>query len=298
MRTNIKILFSKLVLFLLFAGYSYTQQKADLVAFSYNRPIQLYALLESIETYITGLEEIHVIYRASGPQYEEAYQEIKETFNYVTFWAQGSDPQKDFKPLTLKASFDSPSDYIIFAVDDIIVKDFIDLSKSIELLEETNAYGLYFRLGLHLTRCYSLNTAQAIPVHDHVIDDVYSWKFKNGTCDWRYPNTVDMTLYRKKDIESTFRRMNYTAPNYLECCWAGRTNWIHNSIGLFHNETKIVNLPLNRVQDRFRNRTMNAFSAKELLDIFNQGLKIDISPLFKMKNKAAHEDYIPEFINR
>ena len=298
MISKIKYIVTKLLLSLLLFGYSYTQQKADLVAFSYNRPIQLYALLESIEQYITGLEEIHVVYRASDEEYEKAYQEVKQTFDYVTFWKQGAKPKEDFKPLTVKASFESPSDYIIFAVDDIIVKDFIDISKNVEILEEINAYGFYFRLGLHLTRCYSLNRTQAVPPHIKVIDDIYSWKFKEGTCDWKYPNTVDMTLYRKKDIENNFRKMNYTAPNYLECCWAGRTRTISSPIGLCHEETKIVNLPLNRVQNTFRNRTMNAFSAKELLDLFNQGLKIDIVPLFKMKNKGAHTDYIPEFTER
>ena len=42
---------------------------ADLVIFSYNRPLQLYALLESITNYVTGLDKIMVIYRSSDARY-------------------------------------------------------------------------------------------------------------------------------------------------------------------------------------------------------------------------------------
>ena len=38
------------------------QAQVDLIIFSYDRPMQLYALLESIETYVRGLENINTIY--------------------------------------------------------------------------------------------------------------------------------------------------------------------------------------------------------------------------------------------
>jgi len=273
---------------------------ADLVAFSYNRPIQLYALLESIECYVTGLNQVHVIYRSTDQDYETAYQEVKKSFPSVIFHKQGIHPRKDFKPLTLKATFESPSKYILFAVDDIIVKDFIDIKKSIKLLEKTKAYGFYFRLGQNLNWCYTLNKPQANPKFIHIQNDVYAWHIKSGQHDWGYPNTVDMTLYRKKDVELDLRAMNYYAPNPLEGQWSGRAYKIRreNKMGLCYNTTKIVNLPLNRVQDVYKNRHMGTLDTKELLDIFNQGEKIDIASLFKIQNKSAHMDYEPTFIKR
>ena len=275
-------------------------QTADLIIFSYDRPLQLYALLESTEKCITGLQEVHVIYRTSNQAYKQAYEKVKKRFNTIIYWEQGSHPRKDFKPLTLKAAFESPSEYIIFAVDDIIVKDFIDIHKSITVLKKTNAYGLYFRLGLHLTRCYPLNCNQQVPPCMHIQDDIYAWYFTKGKGDWGYPNTVDMTLYRKKDIEATLKSISYWAPNTLEGWWGSRglRNIKRQPIGLCYKESKIVNLPLNRVHKIGNNRTMNAFFPKELLDIFNQGLKIDIDALFKTVNESAHMDYIPKFIKR
>jgi len=297
MIAKIKKLATGLSLLLLLSVLSIYAQKADLVAFSYNRPIQLYALLESVETYIEGLEEIHVVYRSTDDKYEDAYQEVKHDFPYVIFHKQGKNPRQDFKPLTLKASFESPSQYILFAVDDIIVKDYIDIEKDIELLKSTEAYGVYFRLGLNLDRCYALNRSQKTPPVKPVIDDVYLWNFSSGQCDWNYPNTVDMTLYKKDDIKQAFIRMGYNAPNSLEARWSTKRNR-EKPFGLCYEETKIVNLPLNRVQNTHKNRNMNALSAKELLEIFNNGLKIDIALLFKVKNRAAHMDYVPEFIER
>jgi len=271
---------------------------ADLVAFSFDRPMQLYALLESIDFYVTGLGEVTVIYRASNDEFEEAYQEVVETFPGVIFLKQGARPHEDFKPLTLWAAFDSPHDYILFAVDDIIIKDFIDVQKSIEQLEKYGAYGVYFRLGLHLEKNYTRNRLMFVPRYKKLEGDLCSWSFCDGKCDWGYPNTVDMTLYRKKDVESFFRGLNYKAPNTLEGSWSCTVGWVMKKIGLFYVLSKIVNLPINKVQTENSNRTMNAYTSLELLKIFNDGFKIDIAPLYRMKNKSPHEEYVPTFVKR
>ena len=125
----------------LWAGQSDTCA-ADLVVYSFDRPMQLFALLESIDFYVTGLGEITVIYRSSDDQFSMAYEEVENCFPGVVFVKQGSNPHADFKVLTLRAAFESPHDYILFAVDDIIVKDFIDVERDVQNLELYDAYGL------------------------------------------------------------------------------------------------------------------------------------------------------------
>jgi hypothetical protein len=58
-----------------------------------------------------------------------------------------------------------------------------------------------------------------------------------------------------------------------------------------------VNIPMNIV-GRTGNPHMNYLNAEELLLKFNQGLKIDIEPLYKVENHSPHIDYIPEFVLR
>lgn len=61
--------------------------KTDLIIFSYNRPMQLYALLESIQQHITGLNTTTILYRADT-DYEQAYQEVIKAFDRSTFIKQ------------------------------------------------------------------------------------------------------------------------------------------------------------------------------------------------------------------
>lgn len=287
-----------LLLVCMIFNFQIKAKNADIVIFSYNRPLQLYALLESIETYIKDIGQSYVIYRTSDDAYSTAYDEVKWKFNDVHFIQQGTNPYSDFKALTLKAAFESPNDYIIFAVDDIIVKDFIVISECIELLEKYNAYGFYLRMGKNLTECYAENCLQTLPPLRNLENAVYAWQFSQGNHDWCYPNTVDMTLYRKKDIEVFVRSCNYKSPTTFEGEWAAHWHKISHQIGLCFENSKIVNLPLNCVQQEWKNRNQNYLTPDQMLAIFNARNKIDIKPLFKIKNKAAHMAYEPIFIER
>src|SRR5579872_5804364 len=187
-------------------------KSVDFVVFSYDRPLQLYALLESVQTCIKGIEQAHVIYRVSNMHYMEGYQEVNNTFPTIIFHKQGNNPEKDFKQLTLKAAFESPSEYIMFAVDDIVVKDYVDLAECVAILEKSQAYGFYLRLGMNLTCSYPASQVQKQPPFKQINDKVVSWQFNQGEINWGYPNTVDMTIYRKKDIRSDLMQMNYSGP--------------------------------------------------------------------------------------
>lgn len=276
-------------------------QKADLVIFSFDRPLQLYALLESEERYFKGILEKHVIYRSSNEQYEQGYEIVKEKFEKVVFHQQGSNPHVDFKPLTLKAAFESPAPYILFAVDDIVVKEATDITECIKVLENYDAYAFYLRLGKNLTACYSMQRNQPQPVFTEEEPDLFSWHFNKGYLDWCYPHTVDMTIYRKKDIEGSLRILSYHIPNRLEAGWMWRsqTRNIIGKKGLCYAASKIVNLPLNRVQHDYpMNPVMTEFSPKDLLDQFLAGNKMDIDLLYKVENRSAHMEHSPTFISR
>jgi glycosyl transferase family 2 len=285
-----------LAIICLFAGSNLYADKADLVVFSYDRPLQLYAFLESAHMYLSGLERIQVIYRTSSNRYAQAYNQVHKDFPEATFIQQHSN--NDFKSVTLDTVFNTQSYYVIFAVDDIIIKDFINIEHAIDLMRKAGAYGFFFRLGKNLTNCYSMNAVQALPPLHHIEDDVWAWTFAQGEHDWKYPHTVDMTLYAKRDIEYMFRTLNYENPNTLEGNWASVASPIMCASGLCYAHSKIVNIPLNRVQSTHANRHMNAFSAQELLEFFEQGLKIDIHEFYKMKNGSAHAEWTPRFIKR
>ncbi len=271
--------------------------KVDLVVFSYDRPLQLYAFLESATQYLKGIEKISVIYRATDAEYAQGYEKVRSKFPDTIFLKQSDNPHQDFKPLVMKASFESPTPYIVYGVDDIVVTDYVDMHKVVDAMEKTGAYGFYLRLGKHLSECYMLKTAQRVPPLQKVSDDVYAWIFSQGEGDWRYPNSQDMTVYRKKDIEPIYKRLPFVSPNSCEGQWSGYADLAKR--GLCFESAKIVNIPMNLVQTIYpNNRNMNLFSAQDLLAKFNEGLKMDISPLYKAQFKSVHVEYIPTFVRR
>jgi glycosyltransferase involved in cell wall biosynthesis len=269
--------------------------QADIVIFSFDRPMQLYALLESMQRYVTNAGDTTVIYRVSDQQYAKGYEEVQNAFPLVQFLKQSEKPEADFKPLVMQAVFQKPASHILFAVDDMIVKDFIDLKECMRVLEKTGAYGFYLAHGSHLDYCYMLNHFQGIPPNLLVEDGTYLWQFKQGRGDWRYPNSVDMVLYRKSEIKKDFIRIPFHNPNSLESKWANLAKL--KKVGLFYESSKCLNIPLNLV-NLSENRNMNSYQPHELLKKFNEGQKIDISPLFQIANTSRHMEYDPQFITR
>lgn len=267
--------------------------EVDLTIFSYDRPMQLYALLESIDLNVSGLSSQTVIYRASTSAFEEGYLQVKRDFPHICFKAQShTQAAKDFKPLVLESLFGSSAPYALFAVDDIIVTRPVNLKEACKLLEARGAYAFFFRLGLDITYCYMTNTDTPVP-QGAKTPSFFEWYSGRGKGDWAYPNNVDFTLYRKKDIEPFFRFAPYTFPNDLEATWAYFAN--PSAKCLCPLASCIVNIPMNVVSS-FGNRQMHFKDKEELLALFSEGYKIDISSLQGIAHNSPHSEIIPEFV--
>jgi hypothetical protein len=274
------------------------QTAVDLVIFSKNRPLQLYAFLESCSRYVSGLSSVSVIYYADQ-DFTDAYTTVQQTFPEAQFLQQKALGVKgDFKQLTRQAVSATEAPYIIFAVDDIVVIDHVDLQRCVQLLEQYQAYGFYLRLGSDITECYSEGRHTGQPPLKIREQDVYSWRFFQGTGDWGYPHTVDMTLFRKKDVKPFVKGLFYHSPNTFEGQWAGYASAIIQRRGLCFTYSKIINLPLNLVQNDFNNRHGADYDAHYLLAQFQAGLKMDITDLHKFPHKAPHAEYQPLFVAR
>lgn len=291
-RQPLRIFLQLFVLIITFQAWA-TAPGADLIIFSFDRPMQLYALLESVNTYVQGINSTAVIYRTTNEAYEQGYQIVKDTFGDVTYMQQGENPQGDFKLLTLQALCSQDCPYVLFAVDDMIVKDCVDLNMCIAYLEQEDAYGFYLRLGKNTTFCYPHKKEQGIPsTFEYIADGVYKWQIGSGKYCWGYPHTVDMTLYRKADILPYFQGISYAAPNQLEGNWACYWREFAHKWGVCFEQSKVLNIPLNCVQKVIKeNPNMGSYSPVELLELFEAGLKIDIEPLHCFANRSAHTDF-------
>lgn len=274
-----------------------TSNKVDLVIFSFDRPLQVYALLESCEHYFSGLNSLHLVYRCSDDAFNEGYKVVKKRFPYVIFHKQSNKKAgKDFKKLLLDAVFGKKSKarYIMFAVDDMLVTNFVNLSKCVDAMRKKHPWFFSLRLGKNIQLDTILNIPCPPPKRKKYGKNMFSWKFKDGKGGWNYPNTVDMTIYRKKDVRYFLTKTPYTNPNILEGAWSLQKS--KRRTGLAFNSSKVVNIPLNVVNPYWTSQSME-IPTSELLEIFNNGQKIDIAPFYKMRPYATHVpatfSYIP-----
>jgi len=283
----------------LFFVTSLCAHKADFVIFSYDRPLQLKALLQTAEQHVSGVGQTVVLYRASASDYERAYEEVAGRFSSAIFIQQ---PHKyaheTFKPLLMKVLRKyCRNPHLLFAVDDIVIKDKIDLTECISLLEKHQAEGFHLRLGKNLDYCYANQADQPLPPFEKIGRGALRWCFKNGKHDWHYPHTVDCTVYRKKQILKEFSEMSFINPNNLEGRWASRFYANFSRYGLCYKQSKVVNLPMNLVNETERkNPVTNSYTPQALLKMFQQGKEMDTGKLFQIDNRSAHIDYEPVFI--
>lgn len=282
------------LLFWTYISFS-SPEKADLVIFSYDRPLQLYALLESVEQYTTNLGEVQIILRCSDDRFRKAYQEVFDTFSFVH--VNEHQNRDDFKAVFLRVVSQAPHEYIFFAVDDIIVTGYIDLDYCIREMQKFDAYGFYLRMGKNCTKGYPEPYDISLPRFIYDKDDICAWSFNAGFYDWAYPHTVDMAVYKKSDIINDLVNTSYHNPNTLEGHWAGQSYRIASKVGVCYNHSHMVNIPMNSVQEEAENYNM-AISTIELLHIFNEGKKIDINQFYQINNGNSHMNAWPAFVQR
>ena len=259
--------------------------------------MQLHAFLESLEKNAIHLGKIFVLCRSSNDAYMKNYQKVFNQFREVIpVFQEEKSAFKDFKDITLKTVFQeesSSSSYICFAVDDIIIQKKIDFLEIENLLGESSAYGFFLRLGSNITYCYMENFLSGVPEDLRVFQsNSYIFSFSKAKGDWCYPNNLDMTVYRKKDIIGPFFSLDYKNPNDLENKWSRVLPPC--AYGLCYKESKIVNIPLNLV-NLSSNRNMNTLDSEKLNKLYTEGLKLDIQPLEKFPTKAPHVEVNPVF---
>lgn len=267
----------------------------DCIVYSFDRPMQLEAFLESYDYYCSNKGRVEVIYRASNKDFARGYTLLKDRYPTVIFTQQGNAPAQDFKVLTMRALAGVPNKHLLFAVDDIIITDFVDLDECISALEQSGAYAFYLRLGLNLNYCYTMNQRQPLPQYRQ--DGAYIiWAFQGAAYDWGYPNTLDMAIYRKDDILPIVTQLSFKSPNTFEGSWASIAPRRSNGISFLRS--KMINIPVNIVQSDCNNRNMNQHHPEELLKDFLQGKKINIHAYHNYENASAHVEAPLHIIER
>jgi hypothetical protein len=274
------------------------------IIFSKDRACQLHLLLESMWEHTDPdlFSYIYVIYKSSNRDYELGYREIKECYDYVTFI-----PEMDFKTdiLTILNKNKEEEQVCFFTDDDIIYQD-IDLTQeSLNTIFEVGVVGLFsLRLGRNIVmQDLPTNMTTYIPEFKNVsvsgIEEyLLCWNWNNCPhhLDYGYPLSVDGHIFRISDITPIIESIGCENPNFMEGNMCHKLSMLPQ-LGISYQHSKVVNLPINRVQTVFTNRFGNTFprTQEELNKEYLTGKTIDLDKIDFSHIYCSHQELPMEF---
>ena len=257
----------------------------DLMIFSKNRALQLYALLESIEKYINPQHVVvNILHKYEGV-HAETLPEVEQRFQSYNFIEE-----INFKN-HVEEFLSTSGTTAAFLTDDIILKEHIDILQ-IEQIMDSNpgVLGFSLRLGLHVYDCYALNKEQPAPAGNVYPPNLFVWNWRDAKMDWEYVFSVDGHIFRKGHLREWSSLIDYHHPNSyeesLQVCRGIRE--LPQSM-VCHVVSRLVNLPINRVQDSHQNRCGD-IDSEYLLDRWRKGKCLDIDRYHRVLNKGVHSE--------
>ncbi len=267
-------------------------ENLNIIICSKNRPMQLYALLESLTTY-TNIDpkNVFIVFKVdeSNEDYITAMNVVFDKFqniNYLKETIFESQIKNILNSMCTKK-------YTMFMMDDQLIKDKIDFNECIQFAETNNAFCFSLRLGLNTTQCYPVNCEQGLPKDFIEKDNCILWDYTKGKLDWNYPISLDTHIMSTNLWRQMINHIGFNNPNTLEA----NLQLFMNNLPLLcaaYKESKSVNIPMNKVQSVFNNRFSNDSDLSEsnlLIKFVKESLKIDVqATVYGKQTNAAHTE--------
>lgn len=254
------------------------------IIFSKDRALQLHALLSSYFENVKNPIILNVLYTTSTKEHEQSYQQIRKIFeNNNVFLIK----EKNFKNQVLQFIRNPDTSKIIFLCDDILFVEPIDLND----VTKYNPLVAIFCLwrGLDSTYCFSHHKYEELPLFiDNVITDsnMKSWIWGNAfkSLDWSYPLSIGANMFSREEMCLLLEPLDFKAPNSLEGKLQKYNYIFKNRYGVCYNKAPVGSIPANIVNVEITdNNITNDLNADELLEIWNQGNRIEYEKYYAMK---------------
>ena len=267
------------------------------VVFSRDRALQLFTLLHSYQAKVRDPAKLYVIYSVSSIAHLEAYDElifeIKSAGMNVNFIKEN----ESFKSTLISVLYLIKTKNIFFLVDDDVFIRETDLT----IAKQIDPIGtvLSLRHSPHLKFSYTAKAALKSPTFTHAIEGEGLLKFTwfEQNLEWSDPWSVDGQILSTAELRILANISNFKAPNSFEQSLKSFNSLCNFRFGLCYEESKILNLPINRVQTEVSNRSGN-IDADYLLRCWNDGLMLDVRPLEKHIPLSPHEEHALGFVKR
>lgn len=222
----------------------------NILIFSKDRACQLELLLRSMKHFFKEWKEtsISILYTHTNEQYKKGYDKVRNIhpeFDYMIESPNG------FKKSTIGAINPNIS-YTVFFVDDDVFKEpfSIQSDRFKQFIDDPDILCLSLRMHPRISYCYTRDISTPAPVFKS--QGLWDWRQPEAKGDWCYPMSVDGHIFRTKDIMPYLETLEYKNPNYLEGQMAGDP--LGATYMLCYDQSIIVNIPMNRVQQSNSNR--------------------------------------------
>ena len=232
--------------------------QADVILFSEDTPLHLYACLESLFEKVQDIHEVYVLYQGTDQEFHRAYLNLQNEFCTVHFFNVCEYPGNDFATLIGKAlEKNRPSSpFVVFGTDQVLFEEKIFLHDAIDAMEKVHAD--YFFLSLEEKETSDL--PETIPVNKGI------YAFQLGAKRVNHPFVL--SLFRKSFFEDLCAVEN-PFPSFKKL-WQKKLTPV--DVALFYEEKKtfIVNQACE----------FSPSQKKEWGYRFIEGFKIDLATLF------------------
>ncbi|MBW2674475.1 MAG: hypothetical protein JRD89_13865, partial [Deltaproteobacteria bacterium] len=261
---------------------------AECVVFSRDRALQLHALLSSCMEKVTPRIPFHVLFHASTPAHQKAYEEVRELFSHTTISFVQQDSGRSFRSDLIALLQSIRSESMFFLVDDIVFTENFDIRDFAQL--DTDKFVPTLRMGLNLKKCYTIQKEQPLPhFTPGATKEIMTWTWGEGLYDWAYPLSVDGHFFSTHEMTTMIRLLDFSAPNTLEDQLQKFRRFFLLRTGICYRKSKIVNIPCNKVQNENKN-IHGTLHQDLLLERWQQGYQMDFRSLYGFVNESAHQE--------
>jgi len=183
--------------------------------FSKDRPIQLFALLESYLNYVSNPIPLIVIYNAKNKLQEKAYLEVINFFEGSRLKIDFV-KEKNFKLTFLNKLLKVKVDKILFLVDDLIFIDNVDFDIFKKI--DPKLHVLSLRHSPFIKKSFTTKTRFSVPTFEHskFSDDLLEFNWFESVAEWSDPWSVDGQLLDTSEVFTISLCSNFKAPNSYE----------------------------------------------------------------------------------
>lgn len=259
------------------------------ICFSKDRAMQLEAVLESFFNHCrdAGGIELAVLFLATTESDRKRYEILSLRYPQVDFI-----PEKDFRTQTLNLVSDT--DFVLFLVDDNIFVRPFSIQEVIQTLESVPEAGVFsLRLGTNTTYCYMKDHEQNVPDTHKRSGGTLSYRWKDATFDFAYPLEVSSSVYPGRLIRPYLESLRFVNPNQLEeemASGRNRDRYGKYPLVLMYETSVTFCVPVNIVQShKVTNRHGGQISARQLSDMYDQGIRIDTAKLSGFTPNSVHQ---------